>query len=86
MYYQKVNHFTGSFTFPILLCDVAVQDIDTEAKYFIYVNMYSGYWQVVEEKEAREILAFFTSDIKRQWKVMPMGPLNVDPTFISMMC
>ena len=47
------------------LCDDVVHDIETEAKYFISVDMYSVYWQVVSEEEAQERLAFFTPDIKR---------------------
>ena len=41
--------------------------------------------EVVAEEEARERLAFFTPDGKRRWKVMPMGYLNADPTFLSIM-
>ena len=47
--YRKLNQFNCPFAFPIPSCDDVVQDIDTEAKYFITVNMYSGYWQVVAE-------------------------------------
>ena len=45
--YQKLNHVTRPFTFPITCCDDAVQDIDTEAKYFIAVDTESEYWQIV---------------------------------------
>ena len=78
MAYQKLNYVTRPFTFPIPRCDDTVQDIDTEAKYFIAVDMDCGYWQVVEEEEARKRLAFFTLE-------MPMGALNADPTFLAMM-
>ena len=61
------------------------EDIDTEAKYFIAIDLDSGYWQVVAEKEAREKLAFFTPDGKKRWKVMPMGALNSASTFVAMM-
>ena len=44
-----------------------------------------GYFQVVSEEEAHERLAFFTPDRKRQWKVMPMGDLNVAPKFVATM-
>ena len=47
--YQKMNQVTCPFTFPILRCDDAVQDIDTEAKSFIDAETDSGYWQVVVE-------------------------------------
>ena len=50
------------------LCDDVVHDIETEAKYFISVDMYSVYWQVVSEEEARERLAFFTPDGNIHWK------------------
>ena len=46
--------------------------------------MYSGYWQAVTEEEARKRMGLFTPEIKRQWKVMPMGALNVDPNFLAM--
>ena len=45
--YQKMNQVTHPFTFSLSWCDDAVQDIDTEGKYFIAVDMDSGYWQVV---------------------------------------
>ena len=45
--YQKLNQVNHPFTLPINRCDDALQDIDTEAKYFIAVDMDSGYWKVV---------------------------------------
>ena len=62
-----------------------VQDIDTEEKNFIAVNMDSGYWKVVAEEDVRERLELFNPDGKRQWKVMPMGDLNAAPKFVAMM-
>ena len=59
--------------------------METEEKYFIALDMYSGYWQVVSEEEAPERLAFFTSDRKWRWKVMHMGDLNEATTFVSRM-
>ena len=82
MSYQKQNQVTCPFTILIPCCDDVVQDIDTEAKYFIYVDMYSGYCQVVAEEEARIKLAFFTLDGKCWWKVMPIGSLNASPKFV----
>ena len=66
------------------LCDDVVHDIETEAKYFISVDMYSVYWQVVSEEEAQERLAFFTPDGNIHWKYMHIGTLNSDPTFVAM--
>ena len=78
MSYQKLNQFTHIFVFTISSCDNSVHDIDTEAEYFIAVGMDSRHCQVVAEEDAIEILAFFTTDGNRQWKVMPIGALNAD--------
>ena len=85
MSYQKLNQVTRPFTFPIPRCDDAVQDIDIESKYFIAMDMDSGYWQVLSEEEERERLTFLNPDGKRRWKVMHIGDLNADPTFVAMM-
>ena len=47
--YQKLNQVTWPSTLPIPHFDDAVQDIDIEAKYFISVDMDSGYWKLVAE-------------------------------------
>ena len=47
--------------------------------------MDSGYWQLVAEEVAREIMASFTSYGKWWCKVMPMGALNAAPAFVAMM-
>ena len=83
--YRKLNQVTKPYTFPIPRCDDAVEEIGTYACFFIAVNMDSGYWQIVSEKEARSRLAFFTPEGKKWWKVMPMGALNSASTFIAMM-
>ena len=62
--YRKLNQVTRPFALPIPLCDKAVQAIDTEARYFISIDMDSRYWQVVAEYEARERLALFNPDGK----------------------
>ena len=54
MSYQKLNQVTQTFAFPMPLCNDTVQDMDTEEKYFIAVEMDSGYWQLVVGEEARE--------------------------------
>jgi hypothetical protein len=56
-----------------------------EEMFFIAIDLDSGYWQVVVEKEAREKLAFFTPGGKKRRKVMPMGMLNSTPVFVAMM-
>lgn len=66
-------------------CDDAVEDIDTEARFFIAIDLDSGYWQILAEKEARTRLAFFTPEGKKRWKDIPMGALNSTATFVTMM-
>ena len=56
MSYQKLNQVILPFAFPVPQFYDAVQYIYTEAKYFIPVDMYSGYWKVVAEEEAQEML------------------------------
>ena len=50
---KTMNPVTCAFAFPIRRCDDTVQDIDTEAKYFIALDMDSGYCKLVEEEEAQ---------------------------------
>ena len=85
MPYQKLNQDTLAFTFPIPNFDDAVEDIDTEAKYFIYIDMDSGYWKVVAEEEAQKRLIFFNPKRKFWLKVMPMRDLNAAPTFVAIL-
>jgi hypothetical protein len=83
--YRKLNQVTRPFKYPIPRCDDAVEDIDSEAKWFIAVDMDSGYWQLVAEPAARAKLAFYTPNGKKRWTVMPMGALNSAATFCAMM-
>ena len=50
--YRKLNQVTRLFTFHIPRFYEGVQEISTEEKYFIAVDMDSGYWKVVSEEEA----------------------------------
>ena len=62
-----------------------MQEIDTEAKYFISLDMGSGYWKVIAKDEAQERLQFFNLYRKQRWKVMTMGALKTAPTFVEIM-
>ena len=50
--YQKLNQVTRLFDLSIPRCDDAVKNIDIKSKYFIAVDIDSGYWKVVEEEKA----------------------------------
>ena len=58
---QKLDQVTRPFT-----CNESVQEINTEANYFIAVGVYSGYWKEVSEDEVCKKLAFFTPEGKRR--------------------
>eukprot|EP00957_Ditylum_brightwellii_P207792 15354552-Ditylum_brightwellii.AAC.2 len=83
--YHKLSQVTCPFVFPIPQCNNTVDIISLGARYFIAIDLNSRYWHVVTEKETRAKLAFFTSDGKKCWKVMPMGMLNSTLTFVAMM-
>ena len=59
---KKLNQVTRPFSFPITICGDSVQYINTEANNSIAVEMYSGYWKLLEEKEACERLEFLAPD------------------------
>ena len=61
-----------------------VQDIDTEENYYIAVDVDSGYFPILAEEEAQEIIASFSPDRKQRCKVIPVGKLNEYPTFAAM--
>ena len=64
--YQKLNQFTSTFAFPVPCCNDTVNGIYTEAKYFIDLDMDSGYLKVVAEEEVLKILSFFPLNRKGQ--------------------
>ena len=74
--YQKKNQITCTFTLPTPCCDDAVQEIDTEEKYFISVEICSGYWQVFVEEEAQEWLELFTPCRKSASEIDAYGVLK----------
>ena len=85
MSFQKLNQVTRPFSFPYLSAMMHYSTSTQKKSFFIIVGTDSGYWKVVADKDAREILKLFTLDGKRRWKVMPMGALNTASTFVAMM-
>ena len=46
-------------------------------KYFLVLDMASGYWQFESDEESQQKTAFTTSDgLTYAWRVMPMGAKN----------
>ena len=81
--YRKLNAVTRPFTFPIIRCDDAVREIG-DSRYFITMDLDSGYWQVPCEEKSKAKLAFFTPTGKKRWKTMPMGATNAHPVFVAL--
>lgn len=80
--YRKLNAIVRPFTFPIMRCDDAVREIG-DSKYFITLDLDSGYWQVECEPNSKAKLAFFTPTGKKRFTTMPMGATNAHPVFVA---
>ena len=81
--YRQLNAVTRPFTFPIVRCDDAVKAIG-DAKYYITMDLDSGYWQILVESSSKAKLAFFTPTGKKRFLVMPMGATNAHPVFVAL--
>jgi len=81
--YRKINAVTRPFTVPIIRCDDAVKEIGN-AKFYITMDLDSGYWQICCEDSSKPKLAFFTPTGKKRWTVMPMGATNAHPVFVAL--
>ena len=81
--YRKINAITRPFTFPVIRCDDAVKEIGN-TKFFITMDLDSGYWQVPCEETSKAKLAFFTPTGKKRFRTMPMGATNAHPVFVAL--
>ena len=82
--YRKLNAVTRPFRFSLRRCDDAILSIG-EAKWFIKMDLHSGYWQIPVHQHSKSKLAFFGVKEKLTFAVMPMGALNAAPLFACMM-
>ena len=82
--YRKLNSITRPYRFPIRRCDDAILSIGT-TKYFIKMDLETGYWQIPVHEKSKAKLAFFGVDEKLTFAAMPMGALNAAPVFAAMM-
>jgi hypothetical protein len=81
--YRKLNTITRPFVFPSQRCDDAVRDIG-DARFFITMDLYWGYWQVLCHHLSRSKTAFFSPLGKKRFVRMPMGILNAHSAFCAL--
>jgi hypothetical protein len=82
--YHNLNAITRPFQFQILRCDDAVDNIGC-SKFFLTLDLDSGYRQAKAGDAAKDKTAFFTLEGKKHWNVMPLGILNAHAFFVAMM-
>ena len=78
--YRSLNKNTVKDKFPIPLIDDQLERMYGN-KYFTSLDLFSGYYQVVVDKECRELTAFVTQDGHYQFRRMPFGLCNAPSVF-----
>lgn len=81
--YRQLNAITRPFTYPIIRCDDAVENIGN-ARVACTFDLDAGYWQVLIGKHSRPKTAFYTPEGKKRFKHLAMGLTNAHPFFVCM--
>ncbi len=82
--YIPLNQVTSQIAYPIPRCNMAIET-NFGGSYIWLFNAPMGYHQLSVSKETQEKLAFQGPDaIKWMYTVMPFGPTNGPPTFMTM--
>ena len=82
--YRKLNAITKLDVFPLPRIDDSL-DLLSGAKYFSFLDLASGYWQVGMVSTAQEKTAFTTHTGLYKFQVMRFGLCNVPATFQRLM-
>lgn len=82
--YRKVNDVTKKDSFPVSRIDDKL-DALSGAEWFNVLDLQSGYFQVICDKNDREKTAFVTENGLYQFKIMPMGLCSAPSTFERLM-
>jgi hypothetical protein len=78
--FRRLNRFTVSDPFPMRRIDDLISSIRS-SRYFVALDLRSGYWQIPMWPESKKYTAFRTSKGLYQFTVMPFGLSNAPATF-----
>lgn len=82
--FRKVNEHTVPDQYPIPMIRDLVRQV-RDSRYFIALDLRSGYWQVPMAKRAQSLTAFRARDGLYEFRVMPFGLKNAPATFCRLM-
>ena len=82
--YRKLNAVTKKDSFPIPRIDDTLDWIG-KGKWFMTLDLFSGYWQIPMGKGDKEKTAFRMKKGLYEFNTMPFGLVNVPATFQRMM-
>ncbi|GFX63475.1 retrovirus-related Pol polyprotein from transposon 17.6 [Trichonephila clavipes] len=82
--YRKLNDVTKKDSYPLPRIDDTLDTLSGH-KWFLTLDLKSGYWQVEVHPEDREKTAFTSGQGLWQFKVMPFGLCNAPATFECLM-
>lgn len=82
--FRKVNKITKKDSYPLPLISESLDTLGG-AKFFLSLDLVSGYWQVEMDPASREKTAFVTHAGLYEYTTMPFGLCNAPGTFQRLM-
>ena len=82
--YRRLNAVTQQDAYPLPRIDDSL-DALSGSKLFSTFDLFSGYWQVLLDADAREKSAFAPRTGLWKWKVLPFGLTSAPATFQRLM-